>query len=99
MGKDSETEGISITEGAKQAGAEAFSKATGNSTYDTLSDEALFAEMMALWDCESVGALQTRATADDPPAGFVLKAARGAYVAAVCAALGIHQVKKKGQGR
>lgn len=99
MSEGSETDGISITEAAKQAGAEAFSRATGNSTFDALKDEALCAEMMALWDCESVGDLQAQAVAGDPPPGFVLKAARAAYVGAVLAALGVRQAKRKGQGR
>ena len=99
MGESSDTDGVPITEAAKQVGAEAFSKATGKSTYDVLQDEMLCAEMMGLWDCESVGELQARAAAGDQTAGFTLKTARTAYVVAVCAALGLHQVRKKGQGR
>ena len=98
MGKTRDTDGLSITENAKQAGADAFAQATGKGTYDALKDEGLSAEMLALWDCETVGALQERIGAGDPPAGFVLKAARAAYLAAALAALGVSQARKRGQG-
>lgn len=96
------TEEIDITEAAKQAGAEAFSKAMGKGTYDALRDETLCAEIMELWDCDSVGELRGRIGAGEPPpgaAGILTQRARAAYLMAVCAALGIRQTRRNERGR
>lgn len=98
MGKDQDADGLSITEAAKQAGAVAFAQTMGQGTYDALKDEGLSAEIMALWDCETVGELEMCAGAGVVPDGFVLKVARAAYVAAALGALGVRQAKKRGQG-
>lgn len=99
MGENRDIDGPAITEAAKQAGAEAFAKAMGQGTYDALQDERLSAEIMRLWDCESVEELQAQASAGDRRAGFVLKAARAAYVTSVCAVLGTRQTQRIKQGR
>ena len=46
MREDRGADRLSLTEAAKQAGAVAFAKATGQGTYDTLKDEGLSAEMI-----------------------------------------------------
>lgn len=99
METEDETDGLSIMESAKQAGAVAFAKAAGKGTFDALKDDALFPEIAELWDCATVGELQACASGTDTLPGFVLKSARAAYVAAVCVALGIRQIKKQEQGR
>lgn len=102
MGESSDTDGVSITEAAKRAGAEAFSKAMRTGIYDLLRDEELGDEILALWDCESVGELQACAASDDQSAGvtgILLQKARAEFLAAVCAVLGVRQIKKRGRGR
>lgn len=95
---DQETDGLSITEPAKQAGAVAFGRAMGKGTFDVLKDDELFPEMAALWDCATVGELKSRVVAMDQPACAVealLAQARAEFLAAVLAALGGRQVKRK----
>lgn len=95
---DHETDGLSVTEPAKQAGAVAFGKTVGKGTFDSLADDALFPEMAKLWDCETVEELKGVVAASDQPAGAVnalLAQARAEFLAAVLVALGVHQTNRK----
>lgn len=98
MAAEMETDGLRITEPAKQAGAEAFSKAVGKGTFDALADDALFPKMAELWDCATVGELKNVVAASDQPAGAVnalLARARAEYLAAVLVMLGVRQSNRK----
>ena len=100
MKTDQETDGLSITESAKQAGAAAFAQAMGKGTYDALKDDALFPEMAALWDCATVGELEKQVNAASAHAGAVerlVQQARTAYLAAALVALGVRQERKRGR--
>lgn len=102
METDDETDGLSITESAKQAGVEAFAKAAGKGTFDALADDGIFPEMAALWDCATVGELKACVVAHDQPSGAVnalLERARAAYLVAALTGLGVRQIKKQEQGR
>ena len=102
MGTDKETDGLSITESAKQAGAAAFAKTMGKGTFDALADDGIFPEMATLWDCETVGELKGCVVAGDTPGGAVeslMQKARAAYLVAALAVLGVRQERKRGQGR
>ena len=94
MAADQETDGLSITEPAKQAGAVAFGRAVGKGTFDALADDALFPEIAELWDCATVGELKGCVVADKRPDGTVnalLARARAEFLAAVLVALGVRQ--------
>lgn len=78
-----------LAEAIKQAGAAAFSRCLGMSTFDVLADDQLAAELFTLWDCETLESLQARVAANGN------QPAAEAYLKAVCARIGGQRSRPK----